>query len=247
MKTWMIISLLASFSVFAQDSAQRKENVSWREYAAKAAPVNDKSFTQSALSAARPFKADDYENVTPWSSADLDDNFAKMRDDRFVNWPRDRDFLRRLTWLYPADGCYARAAMANRHLDEAGIAVPKKIFAFGDLKVETAYDEDGAVTWWYHVAQIVDVGGVRYVLDPAINPKSPMKVEDWISAMGDIKEIEVAVCEAGTYVPRSNCATTSVGTSGTSALTSLLSKEWNNLKNLDLDPAKLLGDAPPWN
>ncbi len=86
-----------------------------------------------------------------------------------------------IPFLYPQDGCYARAHAMSRILEELGI-ISGKVFVEGDLRVETNRSPDGYVEWWYHVAPIVMVRkngqNVPFVFDPSIFQR-PVPVAEW--------------------------------------------------------------------
>jgi len=159
-------------------------------------------------------------------------------------------FPRRSSWLYPDDGCYARAQLINRNLLQWMSTAPKKIFVFGDLNVKTANSPYGEVTWWYHVAPIVQVQGVKFVLDPSVDPIRPLKLEEWLSAMAaNPGELEVAVCGSGSYTPLDSCDKEANDKEPEAERDQafFLSPEWERVENLGRDPEKELGDDPPWN
>lgn len=244
MKTlWWSLLVSVPVASFAQ-SAQRFPGTSYRSYL----PVVEGKYV-SAWSSARRYKEDTFTGVTSWPAASLQDWFVKLRDERFLKWHRRADFPRRLTWLYPQDGCFARADAGIKFLGDAGLPKPKKIFAFGDLAAATPYARSGKVSWWYHVAPVVDVDGVRYVLDPSVEAKRPLTVKEWIVAIAepdDVADVKVSVCEAGAVYPKSVCNDTEQGNDGVIEEAEYEDYEWDNLKALKLDPEALLGENPPW-
>ena len=62
---------------------------------------------------------------------------AQLREARFVFGRDQPEFARRSSWLYPDDGCFARAALAADNLARWSFAPVAKIFVFGDLDVRT--------------------------------------------------------------------------------------------------------------
>ena len=65
-------------------------------------------FANTAYDQMKPFNQVDLTQTPNWSDEiSLQENFRKIRDLRFVN--QGKNFLRRLSWLYPDDGCFARA------------------------------------------------------------------------------------------------------------------------------------------
>ena len=187
--------------------------------------------------------------ATEWETeAVMKARFNRFRDERFLTSDTKPDFARRSSWLYPDDGCFARAALAIRNLSHWSYPVPKKVFAFGDLTVNTPNAIDGAVTWWYHVAPLVEVKGQKYVLDPAIEPHRPLKLEEWLAAMNsDPSSIEVQICESGTYSPGDDCAKVTDGQEDYAIADqkNFLDQEWQRLLDLKREPDQELGEHPP--
>jgi hypothetical protein len=178
----------------------------------------------------------------------LESEFNYVRDTRFIH-TSDPGFPRRLTWLYPDDGCYARAEMAKRKLVEHHQVAPKKVFVFGDLMASTPNTADGSITWWYHVAAIYRVGMTAYVFDPSIEPRHPMTLEDWNAAVGgNQNSVQFALCAPNAFDPDSDCNTPKevAGDTIATAQRSFLSPEWRRLQDLHRDPKKELGEFPPW-
>ena len=131
--------------------------------------------------------------------------FYFVRDTRFLYEENSLNFGRRISWLYPDDGCFARAAMTGFKLEAGHFTRPAKIFAFGDLSLATPYSAAGEVFWWYHVAAIVNYMDSFYVLDPALSPSGPMLVDDWYRKMGAEKELTGIVCNPSTYDAFDQC------------------------------------------
>src|SRR4030088_893974 len=107
----------------------------------------------------------------------------------------------------------------------------------------------GQVSWWYHVAPIVEVGGQKIVLDPAIEPHHPLKLEDWLAQMApNISQLKVAICASGTYGPYDLCdqATDGIEQPAQDDQVYYLNSEWGRLVDLNRNPNNELGDSPPW-
>lgn len=182
------------------------------------------------------------------SSDQLNKDFAYVRDTRFLQSDNPQ-FPRRLTWLYPDDGCYARAELMAQFLIEEHEPAPMKLFAFGDLEVQTANSDTGSVTWWYHVTVAFQHAGQLYVLDPAIEPSRPLTAREWGQRMGmDQTEIQFTLCPAQTVDPDSDCVkpTPFSRDEALDQQNSFLDLEWERLLDLNRDPKKELGDEPPW-
>lgn len=207
--------------------------------------LNDKN-SGSPVRLARYFTTAELPRATGWKEGSLQERFEYMRDIRFLK-DGDGD-LRRSSWLYPDDGCWARAALAMRNLFQIYAPLPSKVFAFGNLKVATKNSPRGAVHWWYHVAPIVQVNGEKYVLDPSLEPIRPLKLSEWVGMMGKPEKIKVAICGSGTYSPGDQCNKTSDGLElrAERAQFSYLREEERRLLRLGRETATELGDAPPW-
>lgn len=225
----------------------------WRNTIFKLAQPND---DQKALKHSRAAmdSAVDYgkplPHATTWESqAVLNDRFKQIRDYRWMKSPSREDFLRRISWLYPDDGCFARAALAVSNFIHWNMPAPSKVFVFGDLSVHTNNSPTGDVTWWYHVAPIVEVEGEKYVLDPAIDPHAPMTLDKWVSQMTDkTSSLQVAICESGSYDPDDMCDKVSDGVEAQANfdIPYYLSNEWSRLVQLKRNPEAELGENPPW-
>ena len=205
----------------------------------------------SAESTASQFSELDPNKVTGWANQDdLLSGFLFVRNERVLEDPfQAPSFMRRLTWLYPDDGCYARAAMMKNFLAESGYLKPSRVFIFGNLRVETDNSPRGYVTWWYHTAPVVRINGQVFVLDPAISPSGPMAIQDWAeSQTEDLDDVRLAYCTSSTYHPGSSCEKSSEidDARAESDQKNFLRREWNRQEELGRDPTKTLGDTPPW-
>lgn len=198
----------------------------------------------------------------------IKDNFIKMRDARYFNDLQKPGFMRRISWLYPDDGCWTRATamikdffgpinnMVNQY------ARPNKLFVFGNLCVNTPNSRAGKVNWWYHTAPIVRDAQTNqsYVLDPSVNPKEPMTVEDWMnlvaSTNGKCKNDNASVskfnvCNQYGTTPNDACRSKTDGFSN-EMRTELMQHSYQQAERsrqveLGRDADKVLGDLPPWN
>ncbi len=185
-----------------------------------------------------------------WTSKDTPlEAFKKIRDQRVLRGAGSL-FDRRPTWLYPDDGCFARAEIAAQELIDLGYPVPNKIFAFGDLEVTTHNNSSGYVTWWYHVVPGYKYKGQIIVFDPAIEPQKPLLLSEWVRRMSgrNTSDVEVAVCDNHAIDPDSLCF---AGEAHTKASALELQKpylelEWNRLEELGRNPFSELGENPPW-
>lgn len=253
-RSFLFLVLVLSWSAFGLEgiSAKRDPNVSFKLYRASAAVKGNTVLPPwtSPESEAKPFHSANLRAATVWESSDvLLARFQEMRNLRFLTQPSKPNFLRRSSWLYPDDGCFARASLGVRNLLNASYPAPDKIFVFGDLTVDSDNAYEGSVSWWYHVAPIVEVEGVKYVLDPAIEPSRPLPLRDWLARMSTSPDnLEVAVCAGGAYTPYDACDR-QIGSQEEQAVgdqISFLPLEWSRVQSLGRDPELELGDNPPW-
>jgi hypothetical protein len=175
--------------------------------------------------------------------------FRRIRDRQNLEDPRHPSFLRRPSWLYPDDGCFARAGIMNIELEAMGYMRFKKVFIFGALDVQTQNHPSGAVQWWYHVAPIVMAGTTAYVIDPAIEPQRPLSLEEWVlRQVAVFSDAGLAICHSQTYQPFSSCANGSTSSDSEAKLEQkiYLDYEWERLEDLQRDPVKELDSSPPW-
>lgn len=230
-------------------SAKRPEGVSWKLMAKRSQPVLQKSLRGTAVDQAKPLPEVDFNQLNPWQDfAQINQRFQIIRDLRFIPDPFDSQSLRRSTWLYPDDGCYARASLMKENLLDIDAGEVTKIFAYGDLLVKTKNSPTGVVSWWYHVAIIVTDGKEKYVLDPAIEPQKPLTLKAWLSRMGDPHQITISLCKSSTYTPYSSCLV-SDNKEDQVALDDqifFLSLERHRLEELGRNANEELGDHPPW-
>jgi len=204
----------------------------------------------SAVGEAVSYAKLDYKSAsTVLSPQDAVAVFQKGRDTRFLTTPAQPLFPRRSSWLYPDDGCWARAALFSENMETWNYPRAFKIFAFGNLDVKTANSSQGHVSWWYHVVPGAVVNGHVTVFDPAIEPKNPVTLEEWLLKMvPDLASVRVSICSPKTYTPSSDCQAP-LDTEENRAVadqTNYLYAEWQRLLSLKRDPTKELGDSPPW-
>lgn len=249
----LIFGASSVFAVESEYSAVREPGTSYKAYMNRARTFSDQSGIEkrvTPMGSSQHFGEATLSDATAWESeAVMVDRFKQFRDLRFLFVDDRPDFARRSSWMYPDDGCFARAALANRNLAQMNHPVPKKVFAFGDLQVESPNAQGGSVSWWYHVAPIVQIEGEKYVLDPAISPKAPLKLADWLARMNSNPgSIEVAICESGTYTPGDDCTKTTDGEEKGAEYDQefYLRAEWSRLVSLGRDPERELGEFPPW-
>lgn len=211
---------------------------------------NLRASPQTAYSAAGDWSKIDFSAVPIYASKqEMVEAFERVRNERFLESPHDKTFMRRISWMYPDDGCFARAALANHKLESWNYKAPAKVFIFGNLNVKTSNSVYGSVSWWYHVAPIVYAEDGYYVLDAAINPKAPTPFEEWaLTQVTDLADAQFSVCDTNTYQPYSDCAgpMNSDEPNGMADQPYYLAYEWERMGELSLDPLDVLGPNPPW-
>ncbi len=197
----------------------------------------------------------------------IKDNFEKIRDIRYFRDEAKPNFLRRISWLYPDDGCWTRAAAVIKDLFGPfknianSFSRPSKLFAFGNLCVNTPNSPNGRVTWWYHTAPIIRDAQTNqtYVLDPAVNPNQPLAVEKWMEEVssqskacaGSSAKVNLFnICNGYGVGPYDECQGASVNfnTETFAMLGQLTYRNYERRRQVELhrDADKVLGDLPPW-
>lgn len=89
-----------------------------------------------------------------------------------------------IPFLYPDDGCFARASAICRIALEEGLA-PQKMWSFGFILVQTPNTPLCQLRWRFHVAPILLVGRTRewMVIDPSLF-SNIVEVERWRKQQG---------------------------------------------------------------
>lgn len=241
------------------ETEQAEAETIWKRMGNGEIPANSADVSKVAVS----MDAAVLDNIPVWSNdSAITEGFTKVRDTAFISWTyNNASFPRRSTWLYPDDGCFARAELMVLNLETWEYSSVAKIFVFGNLQVTSANaakEADGTtktVKWWYHVAPILKSAdeGIL-VFDPAIQPSSPVSLASWLNSMGWNDGADTSfyfnICPAHTYIPQSVCDFAAPGTGDYDSTLETqkyyLSFEWNRLVSLGRDPQRELGDYPPW-
>lgn len=210
------------------------------------------------------------QTVTTWPNyATIKANYAKIRDLRYFQDEAVPGFMRRLSWLYPDDGCWSRTAgimkdmfgpMNNTIVNT--FPRPSKVFAFGNLCVNTPNTPAGKLSWWYHLAAIVRDAETNqtYALDPSIDPTAPLPIEKWMALItantGKCAPNTNAVntfniCNGYGTTPFDRCELTSNLDFENEIRAELMDKYFRKFERerqieLGRDPNSVLGDTPPW-
>ncbi len=253
LKATLILAIVLTFPALAMDSvhsAKRLPGETSSQAEARYWTHLDHAIRQgSAVASKMKFEA---LNLNPVPQYDyLPELFNDLRDERFLETKDKPDFKRRLSWLYPHDGCWIRAALMKQLADEWQQDQPFKLFIFGNLKVKTANAVGGSVSWWYHVIPVLrDSEGELWAIDPAIEPNKPLPIKEWILTMvPKVEDAQFSLCSPNTYTPSSACQTpkSDEDKNAKVQIGTYLSAEWNNLVSLNRTPEEELGNSPPWN
>ena len=255
----MIFAILCTTLFANGQSAVRASHESWLKAAHRAYPIYGAraggSFKigvpEMAFENRKAWKDIDQWLIPEWKQNDenFDLSFRQLRDHRFLHTSILSRFPRRISWLYPDEGCFVRAELMERLLEQWGYQTAAKIFAFGDLKLVTENSPEGFVTWWYHVAIAFRKDNKVYIFDPGMEPRWPLYFEEWASQMSKFPSaVTYAVCEPGTISPFDDCRNPKKRS------LSLIEKyqkeflelEWDRMLYLRKNPNKVLGEEPPW-
>ncbi len=259
MKLSLIIILLHSIPAFANFSARRFPNETFEQAVQRynmRIQNDDESQTQGDVFMTRiPYSEVDEkfkQRIPEFSSIEeLKAAFEWSRDERFMTDPSFEHFKRRISWLYPDDGCFARAQVAQKiiraHVPGSDLG---KVFIFGSLYVKTNNSPEGGVSWWYHVVPASRIGDQVWVLDAAIDPAKLLKLEEWIAQMipEGSDDFTVNFCKNETYGPGSSCLTprTMDMEDALAEQSFYLSEERDRLIEMDRNADDELGIHPPW-
>ena len=172
--------------------------------------------------------------------------FENARDNRFM---KDKgNFSRRITWLYPDDGCFARTELMAQQIEKQGAPAGVKIYAFGSLINESAYSDGGPTEWWYHVAVGYLVDGKVAIFDPSVSPEKIVTLNEWIQKMGNPKDLTLSICHRNSYGPSDSCLNPKSNRADRALEDEfeLFPYEWERVSSIGKDPKLILGDSPPW-
>lgn len=118
-----------------------------------------------------------------------------------------------ITFDYPIDGCWNRAHLMVKAMEELGIPEESitKAWTFAKPGEELAvpanyfsmYSPDGIVNWGWHVAPVVTViddngNEVQIALDPSIATE-PVTVQEWVEISGNGNETDLITSPASAY------------------------------------------------
>ncbi len=243
---WLILNLGFAQTPISAVRASHEDYKNYLQRAAQRAPED----IETVLSARKDLSEAPWNHMTesPIDPLLLQALFEDIRDHLPLKDSKRR--TRRLTWLYPDDGCYARSALAQLRLKTHAVTHFQQIFIFGNLVADTANHPAGEVTWWYHVVPIVRTSLGVFVFDPAIDPSHPLLIDYWIDRIApDREDTKVSLCSSSSYGPESVCRSEAPIESDRALddeQMEFLDREWNRLLRLGRNPVKELGEAPPW-
>jgi hypothetical protein len=249
------------------NSARRGIHEDWKTkfHASKAFITSPDNIHDSSIYWSNEQKRNDLLNtVVSWPNFKIiQENFEKIRDIRYFT-EATPNFLRRISWLYPDDGCWTRASAAIKDLFGPfnnvvnNFSRPSKVFVFGNLCANTNNSPDGQVSWWYHTAPIIKDANTKqtYVLDPSINSRTPLTIEKWIM---EITSQTGACSNSGSSIstfnicngygsgPYDDCNSSFENeTSNMLRQSRFQSDERDRQIELGRDPQVVLGNQPPW-
>jgi hypothetical protein len=210
-----------------------------------------------------------FSGVPSWTDAEIMEQFVATRDERYMYATDHPYFRRRISWLYPDDGCFARAEQVVGRVSDAGKPKPYKLWAFGPLRVYTPNHPDGVVGWGWHVVPLVkNSDDEPIVLDAAISPCKPLPWRTWLATMVDDMSAYdddngwngVSVSDSNAYMTGDLAFNDPDGLNGTHRATSLSDeqtnylldhyfdevREWGRQLELHREPTVVLGLTPPW-
>lgn len=197
--------------------------------------------------------------VPLWPDQMVNEAFLRIRDERWLISEGNENFSRRIPWLFVDNGCFLRAALIRRKLEEWNYPMVKKIFCFGSMEFATSWTKNGKMTYKDHVAVMLRTSSGCLVIDPPISFTHPLPIAEWLKALhsnGKLEEAKLSVCNSLTFGhnsyadetdPSRECGLRSGAMKSVEFFASeFLVKEWNRVIELGLDPFKVLGAEPPW-
>jgi hypothetical protein len=239
-------------------AAEERARMGGPSLSAATAAAGEVYANRKAMSA---MNATAFSAVPTWSDADILSMFPLTRDNQYLtDENNDTSPLRRISWMFPENGCQTRAELVAVQAAQAGKLPPYKLFAFNfpqDLRVYTDNTPSGMVTWGWHVAAVVkNTAGEPIVFDPAISPCKPLPWKKWLATMADdisvfndvAGENGVGLGDSSSYGPYSLMS--GEPSHSTEARTEQeqwwLMMEWNRAVELGRDPYVVFGANPPW-
>jgi hypothetical protein len=229
---------------FQSDLLPTRATTPFKEKNKHTADFNGHSFSdpQSAYASRTPIENLNWKVIPQWESyQQLLQAFKTVQNQRLYNDTEIPSFLRRITWLYPDDGCFQRAAHIAIQFNKLALPKVKQLFIFNHI----------TNNWTYHVAPVARVNGQVYVIDPAMNSNEPIALWRWLNLFTDSSiNILSNLCDETTWDPNGNCQKYSFDFNDKDENKSL--RQWREEFQI-LERAKLgenaetqLGNNPPW-
>jgi hypothetical protein len=199
----------------------------------------------------------DWSVVPTWSDSDILAQYPLQRDVRYMTGTNNPGVSRRISWMYPDDGCFSRAEQFNAKVVAAGKPRPYKLFAFGNwLRVYSSNSSD-TVYWGWHVVPVVRrTNGEPIVFDAALNPCRPINWKEWLAFMADDVNVfntagsgfAISLASPNAYFPGSlkNGEPSHEADSLVHQQTQYLNDEWTRQVQLGRDPNVVFGPNPVW-
>ena len=244
----------------SQPDAEPPSPIRWAhesaDHAARRALAKSRNFYRhphqregDVYSSRTPISAIEPDHIASWpETLSLQSAFESIRNERFLLDENRPDFLRRISWLYPDDGCYVRAELMSEKLQTLGFPAPTKLFVFGDLVAKTRFSPEGEVRWWYHVVVAYRLRDYLMVFYPAVHSTGPLEMTEWLGRIGADNDSTASICDAAAVSPNSICmgATPSTPEATAQNEARFLRSEWRRMNELELIPENVLGEQPPW-
>lgn len=242
-KLLLLISPALSYSQQIPVSPVRAPNQSWEEALRNNMPAWGESVLDPEISLLQDITPDTIGGVPEWPYGLLALNsfVYQVRHARFYNNPNPGDYKRKAPWLYPIDGCYAKAAHVSAQASIRGYKRPGKVFAFGHLRFNSPYSSRGRVFWSYHVAAAYHIGSTVYVIDPMVSGSAALTLDQWIGQLSSTPErVKVKLCDENAYSPSNRCIGSKNNGAYLGHIPFLLKSEYSNLRRLGFDAKSLL-------
>jgi hypothetical protein len=107
-----------------------------------------------------------------------------------------------IPFLYPEDGCWARADRVCDLLSQRHSLRAAKVWIHGDLSVPTSNSPFCEVIWDWHVAPALRIGTGQparlAIIDPGVSAEGPLSRRAWKSMMGD-KAARISITDAEVF------------------------------------------------
>ena len=202
----------------------------------------------------------DLSGLPQWTWWEAEEAFNLIRDSRIFSDPAPErgGFFRRLSWLYPVDGCFIRAHMMPRALAGRGLPELRQIFLFGGDMLARSHWAPGfpdGIPWVYHVTAIISIDGEPWIIDPALFSDGLLTLRQWVALfVTNPSDLKASICHGETLSPANPCLEPArderipdyESYSDMDWLNQFLIAEADNVGQMGFEPMVILGDSPPW-